>query len=109
MTRIRVPARAVAADGRARLLFPRVALTGPAVENGHRRYTLGDGTPFSDDEIDVLVSAFVATAEAVPWRNGDLLLVDNVRYGHSREAFVGPRQIGVAMGGVVEVPAMEAR
>jgi hypothetical protein len=45
----------------------------------------------------------------VPWRNGDLLLVDNVRYGHSREAFVGPRQIGVAMGGVVEVPAMEAR
>jgi len=106
MTRIRVPARATAADGRPRLLFPRIALDGPAVDNGHRRYTLGDGTPFSDDEVDVLLSAFLETAEAVPWKNGDLLLVDNVRYGHSREAFDGPRRIGVAMGGVVEVPPM---
>jgi hypothetical protein len=35
----------------------------------------------------------------VHYRAGDLLLVDNRRYGHSREPFEGPRSIAVALGG----------
>ena len=32
-----------------------------------------------------------------PWQAGDLMLVDNVRTAHSREAFEGPREVLVAM------------
>ena len=31
------------------------------------------------------------------WQSGDLLLVDNVRTAHARQAFEGPREIVVAM------------
>lgn len=107
MTRIRVPA--FHRDARAgnakheRMLFPRIALDGPAAENGFRRYTKGNGDELSDEELDVLLSAFLATREGIAWEDGDLLLVDNLRYGHSRESFVGRRTIGVAMAGRVDV------
>ena len=32
-----------------------------------------------------------------PWQAGDLMLVDNIRTAHSREAYVGPREILVGM------------
>ena len=98
MTRIRVPAFH---DGA--LLFPRVGLDAPALRNGYRRYPRGDGEEFSDAELDLLLNGFLATREGVHYGAGDLLLVDNVRYGHSREAFDGPRQIATAMGGVVAI------
>ncbi|MBL8920865.1 MAG: TauD/TfdA family dioxygenase [Myxococcaceae bacterium] len=98
MTRIRVPAYC---DGH--LLFPRVALDEPSVRNGHRRYPRGDGVAFSRLELDLLLHAFLETREGVAWSAGDVLLVDNVRYGHSREAYSGPRTLGVAMAGVVDV------
>ena len=28
-----------------------------------------------------------------PWQLGDLMLVDNIRTAHSREPYVGPREI----------------
>ena len=28
-----------------------------------------------------------------PWQDGDLMLVDNIRTAHSREAFEGPREV----------------
>ncbi len=98
MTRIRVPAFF---DGH--LFFPRVALDEPSVRNGHRRYPRGDGVPFTKLEVDLLLHAFLETREGVAWGAGDVLLVDNVRYGHSREAYSGPRSLGVAMAGVVDV------
>ena len=39
-------------------------------------------------------------ADAFSVLPGDLLLVDNIRYGHSREAYSGPRSVGVAMAGM---------
>lgn len=98
MTRIRVPAFC---DGH--LLFPRIALDEPSVRNGHRRYPRGDGVPFTKLEVDLLLHAFLETREGTAWGAGDVLLVDNVRYGHSREAYSGPRSLGVAMAGVVDV------
>jgi alpha-ketoglutarate-dependent taurine dioxygenase len=32
-----------------------------------------------------------------PWQAGDLMLVDNIRTAHSREAYEGPREILVGM------------
>ena len=100
MTQIRVPAfQRHPATGERCLFFPRIALDGPALRNGHRRFPKGDGTPLTPAEIDVLLDGFLATREGVRWRAGDLLLLDNIRYGHSREAFAGPRELGVAMAG----------
>ncbi|MBM4776697.1 MAG: TauD/TfdA family dioxygenase [Archangiaceae bacterium] len=98
MTRIRVPAFC-----EGHLLFPRIALDQPSVRNGHRRYPRGDGVPFTKLEVDLLLHAFLETREGVAWGAGDVLLVDNVRYGHSREAYSGPRSLGVAMAGLVDV------
>lgn len=102
MTRVRVPAfYRDPHNHRESLLFPRIALDAPGLLNGHRRYPLGDGREFTDAEIDLLLGAFLATREGVHWSAGDLLLVDNARYGHSRESFEGERSIGVAMAGVI--------
>ena len=102
MTRVRVPAFH---DGH--LLFPRIALDAPSLQNGHRRYPRGDGVEFSRDEVDLLLHAFLDTREGVSWSAGDLLLVDNLRYGHSREAFEGPRSLAVAMAGSVTVGPLQ--
>jgi hypothetical protein len=100
MTRIRIPAyHRDPATGQEHLFFPRIALDDPSIINGHRRYPMGDGTPFTDEQIDLLLGAFLATREGVHYGAGDLLLVDNLRYGHSRESFEPPRSLGVAMAG----------
>jgi len=100
MTRVRIPAfQRHPQDGRRYLFFPRIALDGPALHNGYRRFPLGDGRPLAPEEIDVLLEAFLQTREGLRWEAGDLLLLDNIRYGHSREAFTGPRELGVAMAG----------
>ncbi len=102
MTRVRVPAFHDGPEGR-RMLFPRIALDGPAAVNGWRRYPLGDGRALTEAEIGLLIGAFLATREAVRWGAGDILLVDNLRCGHSREAYTGERRIGVAMAGSVTI------
>jgi hypothetical protein len=87
------------------LLFPRIALDGPALHNGYRRYPRGNGEEFTQAEVELLLSAFQETCEGVHYGAGDLLLVDNLRYGHSREAFSGPRSIAVAMAGKISLSA----
>lgn len=104
MTRVRVPAFFRDPHShRESLFFPRIALDAAGLTNGHRRYPLGNGREFTDGEIDLLLGAFLATREGVHWSAGDLLLVDNARYGHSRESFDGERSIGVAMAGVISI------
>jgi Taurine catabolism dioxygenase TauD, TfdA family len=43
-----------------------------------------------------------------PWRDGDLLLVDNVRTAHSREPFTGPREVLVGLADPVRLTAAHA-
>lgn len=107
MTRFRVPMFQTrppqGKDAGRHMLFPRIELDAPSPENGYRRYPLGSGRSFANDEVQLLLSAFFATREGVRWRAGDLLLVDNLRYGHSREAYIGARTIAVAMAGRAEI------
>ncbi|MFT5684373.1 MAG: hypothetical protein ACI8RZ_005314, partial [Myxococcota bacterium] len=100
MTRIRIPAfKHDPRDGRRYLLFPRIALDAPALHNGWRRFPLGCGRALTNTEVDLLLDAFCTTREGLHYEAGDLLLVDNIRYGHSRESFSGPRSVGVVMAG----------
>ena len=57
----------------------------------------GDGEPIGADVVQLLNTAYEANTVREPWQAGDLLLVDNVRSAHSREAFTGPREIVVGM------------
>jgi alpha-ketoglutarate-dependent taurine dioxygenase len=104
MTRVRVPGfYRDATSGRETMLFPRIALDPLSIANGHRRYPLGNGRELDDDEVDLLIGAFLATREGLHYEAGDILLCDNLRYGHSREAFSPPRTLGVAMARTVSI------
>ncbi|MET7854170.1 TauD/TfdA family dioxygenase [Streptomyces avermitilis] len=57
----------------------------------------GGGDPIDRDIIQLLNDTYTAHTTREPWQAGDLMLVDNVRTAHSREAFEGPREVLVAM------------
>jgi len=63
----------------------------------------GDGTPFADDELAQVRDAFRRAMVTFPWREGDVLMVDNMRMAHGRMPFTGPRRVLVAMGGTVHL------
>ncbi|MFE3268732.1 TauD/TfdA family dioxygenase [Streptomyces sp. NPDC059215] len=57
----------------------------------------GDGSPIGEDVVKLVNATYEEHTRREPWRAGDLLLVDNVRTAHSREAFTGEREVLVAM------------
>ncbi|MFF4322901.1 TauD/TfdA family dioxygenase [Streptomyces sp. NPDC001568] len=58
----------------------------------------GNGDPLSPETVQLINTVYEAHTVRRPWQTGDLLLVDNLRTAHSREAFQGPREVIVAMG-----------
>lgn len=101
MTSITIPAfKKDGRDGKSYMFFPRVALDGPMAHNGHRRFLLGpkkeELTPV---ETAILLQAFLATREGMYYKAGDILLVDNIRFGHSRESYDGTRKVYASMAG----------
>ncbi|MFI1165464.1 TauD/TfdA family dioxygenase [Streptomyces sp. NPDC020801] len=57
----------------------------------------GDGTEIGADVVELLNATYEEHTRREPWQSGDLMLVDNIRTAHSREAFTGERQVLVAM------------
>jgi alpha-ketoglutarate-dependent taurine dioxygenase len=57
----------------------------------------GDGDPVGAEVVQLINEVYDAHTAREPWQGGDLMLVDNVRTAHSREPFVGPREVVVAM------------
>ncbi|MFI5688074.1 TauD/TfdA family dioxygenase [Streptomyces sp. NPDC051636] len=57
----------------------------------------GDGTAIGEDVVQLLNATYEEHTRREPWQAGDLMLVDNIRTAHSREAFSGERQVLVAM------------
>jgi alpha-ketoglutarate-dependent taurine dioxygenase len=47
--------------------------------------------------VELINQVYQAHTVREPWQAGDLMLVDNIRTAHSREAYVGPREILVGM------------
>jgi alpha-ketoglutarate-dependent taurine dioxygenase len=57
----------------------------------------GDGSPIESSILDEIRDIYQRSAVTFPWRQGDILLLDNFLASHGREPFVGPRKILVAM------------
>ena len=57
----------------------------------------GNGDPIGEDVVQLLNQVYEANTVREPWQAGDLMLVDNIRTAHSREAYEGPREILVGM------------
>ncbi len=99
MTRITQPGFVRHPDGNTYLRFPRIAMDAPALRNGFRRFPFGDGSALAAEEEALLRGVYAATRQGRAWVQGDILLFDNIRYGHSRAPFEGPRDILVGMAG----------
>ncbi|MFI9615834.1 TauD/TfdA family dioxygenase [Streptomyces sp. NPDC052023] len=57
----------------------------------------GNGDPLSQDVVEQINQVYQAHTVRRPWQAGDLMIVDNIRTAHSREAYEGPREVVVAM------------
>jgi alpha-ketoglutarate-dependent taurine dioxygenase len=57
----------------------------------------GNGDPIGEDVVQTVNEVYEANTARDPWQAGDLLLVDNVRTAHSREAYEGPREVVVGL------------
>ncbi|MGW3217533.1 hypothetical protein C6W96_25305 [Streptomyces sp. CS149] len=58
----------------------------------------GDGSPVEPETVELINEVYERHTVRVPWQDGDLMLVDNLRMAHSREPYQGSREIVVAMG-----------
>jgi alpha-ketoglutarate-dependent taurine dioxygenase len=59
--------------------------------------TFADGSPIPDRYIEHIQNRGLDLAVDVPWRPGDLLLIDNILVAHGRRPFEGSRRVLVAM------------
>jgi hypothetical protein len=57
----------------------------------------GDGTAIPVEWLDTIRETTRQNIQTFPWRQGDLLMVDNMLAAHGRMPFKGPRKILVAM------------
>ena len=63
----------------------------------------GTGGPLTAEIVEQINAVYVDNTVREPWQAGDLMLVDNIRTAHSREAYEGPREILVGMAEPVHV------
>jgi amino acid adenylation domain-containing protein len=67
-----------------------------------RHVTYGDGTPIDDQTMAVVGRAYEACAVRFDWRQGDVVMLDNMLAAHARDPYEGPRKIVVAMGAMCD-------
>lgn len=65
----------------------------------HRPYrtTYGDGGEIAQADLDALSDALETLTLAIRWKEGDLMLIDNIMTGHGRAPYEGKRNIQVAL------------
>jgi alpha-ketoglutarate-dependent taurine dioxygenase len=63
----------------------------------------GGGDPIGKDIVDLLNGINEANTASEAWQAGDLLLVDNIRTAHGRDAYTGPREVLVGMADPVDL------
>jgi alpha-ketoglutarate-dependent taurine dioxygenase len=57
----------------------------------------GDGLPIEPEALEALREAYRLETVTFPWRQGDVLLLDNMLAAHGRAPYSGPRKILVGM------------
>ncbi|CAL1378293.1 unnamed protein product [Linum trigynum] len=55
--------------------------------------TFGDGTPLPGDIIHDCLNILEQESVAIPWKKGDVLLIDNWAVLHARKSFIPPRRV----------------
>ncbi|MFD1935545.1 MULTISPECIES: TauD/TfdA family dioxygenase [Nonomuraea] len=65
----------------------------------------GNGDEIGEDVVQLINKIYDSVTLREPWQAGDVMLVDNLRMAHSREAYEGPREVLVAMGYPVSLDA----
>jgi alpha-ketoglutarate-dependent taurine dioxygenase len=55
--------------------------------------TFGDGTPLPKEAVLACLQVLTEESVSIPWRHGDVLLLDNIAVQHARKAFVPPRRV----------------
>ena len=58
----------------------------------------GDGSPIEPEVMDTLHALYEKETFVFPWRDGDVLVLDNMLVAHGREPFRGARKVVVGMG-----------
>ena len=76
-------------------------------ENLPRNVVYGDGTPIADSLMEEIGELFWKHSVALPWQQGDMIMLDNMLTSHARNPFVGARQIVVAMGEMMRAGSYE--
>jgi alpha-ketoglutarate-dependent taurine dioxygenase len=61
----------------------------------------GDGAPIESAILDEINAAYQAELVALPWRVGDVLLIDNLLAAHGREPYHGARRVAVSLAGQI--------
>jgi alpha-ketoglutarate-dependent taurine dioxygenase len=57
----------------------------------------GDGSAIEPEVLDELREAYLAELVTFEWQQGDVVLLDNMLTAHSRNSYVGPREVLFAM------------
>ncbi|MCA1634009.1 MAG: TauD/TfdA family dioxygenase, partial [Acidobacteria bacterium] len=70
-------------------------------ENLPRNVYYGDGSVIEDGVMDAVREVYGAAAVAFPWREGDVLMLDNMLTAHGRNPYTGRRKILVTMGEMI--------
>ncbi|MDZ5650800.1 non-ribosomal peptide synthetase [Nitrospirillum sp. BR 11828] len=73
-----------------------------------RNVLYGDGTPIPDAVMARIGEAYEACAVRFDWRNGDVVMLDNMLAAHARDPYEGPRRIVVAMGAMTDRASLAA-
>jgi alpha-ketoglutarate-dependent taurine dioxygenase len=70
-------------------------------QNLPRNVYYGDGSPISDEVIAEVLKVYRKVACSFPWREGDVLLLDNMLTAHGRNPYQGARKVVVALGEII--------
>ncbi|MGE0127957.1 MAG: condensation domain-containing protein [Blastocatellales bacterium] len=66
-----------------------------------RNVSYGDGSPIEDSVMEEILGVYWDMAVSFPWRQGDVLMNDNMLVAHARNPYQGERKIAVAMAEMV--------
>lgn len=76
-------------------------------EDFPRHCYFGDGSVIEDKIMDGICEAYRELEVTFTWRTGDVLLLDNMLTAHARNPYVGPREIYVTMGEMIDDKELE--
>jgi alpha-ketoglutarate-dependent taurine dioxygenase len=67
-----------------------------------RNVYFGDGSPIDDEVMHSLGELYMNLCVSFAWREGDIVMLDNMLAAHARKPFSGEREIVVAMGEMMD-------